>query len=64
MKIAIYIFMVLALGMIVLNAFQLNPDGWLEGDSFVAVISIMASAIVVVLLLILMVSKKIQKKSK
>ena len=61
-KVVIYIIMALALGLIVFNAFKINSDAWLEGDSAVAIISILASGIVILLMAILLTSIKIQEK--
>ena len=64
MKIAIYIFIALALALIVFNATKLDFGGLFEGDSLVALISILASACVIVLMLILLASQKIKKQKK
>lgn len=64
MKIAIYIFIVLALILIGFNATKLDFANLFEGDSLVASISILASACVIVLMLILLASRKISEKGK
>ena len=64
MKIATYVLMIAAIGLIIFNATRLDFENLLEGDSQVAVIGILASLCVVVLMLILIVSKKIAKKQK
>jgi Mg2+ and Co2+ transporter CorA len=62
MKVAIYIFIGLAIALIIFNSFKLNFDNLLEGDSAVAVISIVAAACVILLMLILKASRKIAGK--
>lgn len=64
MKIAIYIFIALAIGLIIYNITMLDFNNLLEGDSMVAVISILAALCVIVLMLILGISRKIAKKQK
>lgn len=65
MKVALPIFMILALGMCIFNLTQImdwsNP---LEGNSSIALIGAMASASAFLLILILILSKKVQKKLK
>ncbi|QNJ97702.1 hypothetical protein [Constantimarinum furrinae] len=62
MKVAIYIFIAIAIGLIIFNSFKLNFDDLLEGDSAIAVISIVAAACVILLMLILKASRKIAGK--
>ncbi|RFN58920.1 hypothetical protein [Marixanthomonas ophiurae] len=64
MKIFIYILIALAAGLIIFNATKLDFDHLFEGDSMVAVISVLAGACAILLLVILQVSQVIQKKSK
>ena len=64
MKIFIYILMVLAAGLIIFNATKLDFGHLFEGDSMVAVISVLAGACAILLLVILQVSQVIQKKKK
>ena len=64
MKVAIYIFIAIAVALIVFNATKLDFGNLFEGDSLVASISILASACVIVLMLILMASHKIRSKKK
>jgi hypothetical protein len=64
MKVAIYIFIAIAIALIVFNATKLDFGNLFEGDSLVASISILASACVIVLMLILMASHKIKRKKK
>ena len=64
MKVAIYIFITIAVALIVFNATKLDFGNFFEGDSLIASISILASACVIVLMLILMASHKIRGKTK
>lgn len=64
MKIFIYILMALSGVLIAYNATQLDFDHLLEGDSSVAVISVLAGLCAILMLVILLVSKKIAAKSK
>ena len=64
MKIAIYVFIALAIVLIIYNATILDFSNLLEGDSMVAVISILAALCVIVLMLILAISRKIEKKQR
>ena len=64
MKIAIYVFIALAIALIIYNATILDFSNLLEGDSMVAVISILAALCVIVLMLILAISRKIEKKQR
>ena len=64
MKIAIYIFIALAIALIAYNATKLDFGGLFEGDSLIATISILASACVIVLMLILLASRKIKNQKK
>jgi len=64
MKIFNIIFSVIALGIIVFNATQLNFNNLFEGNSLVALISIFALLCAILLIQILSVSQKIQRKVK
>tara|TARA_A200000113_G_scaffold206214_1_gene203002 strand:- start:47 stop:244 length:198 start_codon:yes stop_codon:yes gene_type:complete len=64
MKVALPIFMILALGMCIFNLTQMDWSNPLEGDSSIALIGAMASASAFLLILILILSKKVQKKLK
>jgi hypothetical protein len=62
MKILIYSFIVIAVGLMIYNFTFVDFDNALEGDSATAVIGILASSIVVVLMIILLMSRSISKK--
>ncbi|WP_304142519.1 MULTISPECIES: hypothetical protein [Mesoflavibacter] len=64
MKIFIHILTLLAVALIIFNATQLNLDALLEGQSLIALITIVASLCAIMLLQILRISKKIEAKSK
>ncbi len=64
MKIFTYIIITLALVVISFNISQLNFKNILEGDSLVALISIIAVLCAVVILLIFRLSKSIDEKLK
>jgi hypothetical protein len=64
MKVALPIFMILALGMFIFNLTQMDWSNPLEGNSSIALIGAMASASAFLLILILILSKKVQKKLK
>lgn len=64
MKIFIHILTLVAVALIIFNATQLNFDTLLEGQSLVALITIIASLCAIMLLQILRISKKIEAKSK
>ncbi|MBB3124282.1 MULTISPECIES: hypothetical protein [Mesoflavibacter] len=64
MKIFIHILTLLAVALIIFNATQLNLDALLEGQSLIALITIIASLCAIMLLQILRISKKIEAKSK
>jgi len=64
MKIFIHILTLIAVALIIFNATQLNFDALLEGQSLVALITIIASLCAIMLLQILRISKKIEAKSK
>lgn len=60
MKIFTIIASVLALGLIIFNTTRLNFNSPFEGESFTAIITILASLCAIILLQILRVSKKIE----
>jgi len=62
MKIFTYIFIVIAALLCIYNATKLDFENLLQGDSLIAIISIVASLCAVLILLIFMTSKKIQDK--
>jgi uncharacterized membrane protein len=62
MKILTYILISAAIILSVYNATKLDFDNLFEGESSIAVISILAAGCVIVLLVILQVSRKIAKK--
>ena len=64
MKIATIILTVVALGLIAFNVGELNFNGLLQGESFVAVVTIILSLCAIVLLQILRISKRIENLSK
>lgn len=64
MKTLIYIFLVLASGLLIFNIFHVDFEAPLEGDSFAAVVGIGASLCAVILLVILQLALKIQQKIK
>lgn len=64
MKILIYILMAVIGGVIVTNAFRLDFTNVFQGDSSIALISILSGFCAFLLLSILLVSMKIAAKSK
>ncbi|CAI8166596.1 MAG: Uncharacterised protein [Bacteroidota bacterium] len=64
MKTLIYVFLVLAIGLLIFNVFHIDFDSPLEGDSFAAVVGVGASLCAVLLLVILQVALKIQRRVK
>ena len=60
MKIATLILTLLALGLIIFNATKLNFSALLEGESYTAVLTIIAGFCAIILLQILRLSKKIE----
>ncbi|WP_027879543.1 hypothetical protein [Mesoflavibacter zeaxanthinifaciens] len=64
MKTFIHILTLLAVALIIFNATQLNLDALLEGQSLIALITIVSSLCAIMLLQILRISKKIEAKSK
>ena len=55
---------VIALGLIIFNTTKLNFDALFEGESFAAVLTILAALCAITLLQILRVSKKIERLQK
>ena len=64
MKIFTIILSVIAFGLIIFNFTQVNFDAPFEGDSIVAVITIVASLCVILMMAILRTSKRIEQKVK
>lgn len=64
MKIVVYILMILAIISIIFNATKLDFSNIFQGDSQIAVISILASLCVFTLLAILQLSYKIKDKQR
>ena len=64
MKIFIYILIALGLASAVYNAIQLDFSNLLEGNSFIATVSLLGSLCAVILLVILRVSMMISEKDK
>ena len=67
MKILTLVLTILAIGLIVFNATKVNFEAPFEGDSYTAILTIIAGLCAVILLQILRISKKIealQKKRK
>lgn len=64
MKILIWGLSILALGLIIFNATRLNFDALFEGDSYTAILTIIAGSCAILLLQILRISKKIEILSK
>lgn len=64
MRVALPIFMILALGMCIFNLTQMDWSNPLEGNSSIALIGAMASISAFLLIFILILSKKVQKKLK
>lgn len=55
---------VIALGLVIFNFTKVNFDAPFEGDSMIAVITIVASLCVILMMGILRVSKRIEQKVK
>ncbi len=64
MKIATIIISVLALALIAFNTTKINFSEPLEGESSIALITILASLCAILIMLILFVSKQIEQKVK
>ena len=64
MKIFTLALSIIAIGLIIFNATKLNFEALFEGESFIAVITIIAAFCAIILLQILRISKKIEKLNK
>ncbi len=64
MKIFTWILTILAVGLIIFNATKLNFEALFEGESYTAILTIVAALCAVILLQILRISKKIEVLSK
>lgn len=64
MKILTIIISVLALALIVFNFTKVNFEAPFEGESMIALITILAALCAIVMMLILRVSKRIEEKAK
>lgn len=64
MKIFTIILSIIALGLIIFNATKVSLDHPFEGESIIAIITIIASLCAIILLQILRVSKRIEQLSK
>ncbi|SEA39775.1 hypothetical protein [Bizionia paragorgiae] len=64
MKIFTYILSALAIALVIFNATKLDFTNLLEGESVVALITMLAALCALLLLQILRISKAIEKKSK
>ncbi|WP_420571433.1 hypothetical protein [Kordia sp.] len=62
MKIFTYVLIIVAILLSIFNATRLDFSNLLEGDSLIALISIVASLCAILILLIFMTSKKIEDK--
>jgi len=60
MKTFIIILSILALGLIAFNATKINTDNLFEGESALALITILAALCAIILLQILRISKRIE----
>lgn len=64
MKIFSIVFTLVALALIIFNATKINLNAPFEGDSMVALITIVAGLCAILVIQILMVSRRIEEKSK
>ena len=64
MKLFTILLSVIAIGLIAFNATKLNFDALFEGESIIAIITIVASLCVIILMQILRTSKRIEQLSK
>ena len=64
MKIFTILLSVIALGLIIFNFTQINFEAPFEGQSIVAMITIVASLCVIIMMAILRTSKRIEQKIK
>lgn len=61
MKILTLIISVIAIGLAIFNATKVNLNAPFEGDSLIALITILAALCVVIMMLILRISKRIEQ---
>ncbi|WP_400075279.1 hypothetical protein [Winogradskyella sp. R77965] len=64
MKIFTIVLSVIAIGLIIFNATKLNLEALFEGESYTAILTIIAALCAIILLQILRISKKIEKLNK
>ncbi|MGA1227417.1 MAG: hypothetical protein ACO3VF_09350 [Tamlana sp.] len=64
MKLATIIVSIIALGLLIFNLTKVNFETPLEGESTVALITILASLCVILMMAILRISKRIEQKVK
>ncbi|NNC51273.1 MAG: hypothetical protein HKO01_12150 [Flaviramulus sp.] len=64
MKILTFIISILALGLIIFNVTQIDMNAPFEGQSIIAIITVIASLCVILMMAILRISKRIEKKVK
>jgi xanthine/uracil permease len=64
MKYFAYVIMIVSLGLGIFNATHINFSTPLQGDSIVALITVIASLCAIFLMLILLTSKRIEEKVK
>lgn len=64
MKIFITILSVIAVGLVIFNTTKINFDQPFQGDSIVAIMTILAALCAILLLQILRISRKIEKQVK
>ena len=64
MKIFTFILNIIALALIIYNGRKLDFEGLFQGESMIAVITILAALCAILMLQILRISKKIEEKSK
>ena len=64
MKIFIWILSVIAAGLIIFNSTKLDFNALFEGESYTAILTIIAGLCAIILLQILRISKKIETLSK
>ena len=64
MKILTLILSLIAVGLIIFNATKLNFDALFEGESYTAILTIIAALCAIIILQIVRISKKIETLSK
>ena len=64
MKVLIYIFLGLAVGLLIFNLFHIDFEEPLDGESYAAVVGVGASLCAIILLTILKIALKIKDKLK